>query len=269
MRRRVDDVIRQYEVTDPLKVRIDTHRRYQERSVDLDAESERLLALNGDESILDVGCGPGRFLRHLRRSGHKGRLVGLDQSRAMVAEATASARDDGFEIEGIVGDAMALPFDDGEFDWAIGRHMLYHVPDIKLALGEFARVATSGVLVSTNGRRNLPHLCNLIDDLLIAFGYTPVQMPSERFCIENADEMFQLAGLDAEVTITENALVFHEVEPILRYVMSSVPSFEISDEHTLHDMESWFRAEAQCRLDDLGGIWRDPTRAGLYILTSS
>ena len=162
---------------------------------------------------------------------------------------------------------MALPFDHGEFAWVVGRHMLYHVSDIQRALAEFARVATSRVLVSTNGRRNLPRVSDLIDDLLIAFGYAPVQMPSERFCIENADEIFQGAGLESESTITSNALVFHDVEPIMRYVMSSVPSFEISDEQTLRAMERWIRPEAQRRLDDLGGTWRDPTRAGLYILT--
>lgn len=265
MRRRVDDVQRQYAETDPLKIRIETHRLYEERSVDLDAESERLFGLRGDESILDVGCGPGKFLLHLRRGGHRGRLAGLDQSPAMIAEATASALNEGFDIEGLVGDAMQLPFEDNSFDWVSGRHMLYHVPDIEHALRGFARVAKRGVLVSTNGRRTLPLIGELIDDLLTAFGYTPVQAISERFCIENADEMFAAAGLDPALTVIDNALVFTDVEPIVRYVMSNVPSFELP-EHHVAEMESWCRTEAQHRLDNMGETWRDPKRTALYVV---
>ena len=268
MRRGVDDVKRQYAVTDPLKVRIETHRLYGERSVDLDAESERLLGLSGEESILDVGCGPARFLLHLRRNGHHGRLVGLDQSPAMIDEALATARDEGFEIDGITGDAMGLPFEEGSFDWVSGRHMLYHVPDIPQALREFARVARKGVLVSTNGRRNLPSIGELLDDLLAAFGYAPVQMPSDRFCIENAGEEFDTAGLVADETTIDNALVFTEVEPIVRYVLSSLPSFELPDEVAV-DMEHWVRSHAQRRLDGMGGTWRDQTHVGFYVATTS
>jgi ubiquinone/menaquinone biosynthesis C-methylase UbiE len=242
VRCRIHDVKRQYAVTDPLKVRIQTHRLYGERPVDLDAEAEQLLGLSGGESVLDEGCGPGKFLLHLRRGGHHGRLVAFDQSQAMIDEAHSSARDEGFEVECIVGDAMDLPFEDGSFDWVIGRHMLYHVPDIPLALRKFARVSEKGALVSTNGRRNLPRIADLIDNLLTAFGYAPVQMPSERFCIENADEQFAAAGLVAGVTTIENALVFTEVEPIVRYVKSSLPSFELPAKKA-DDMERWFRVK--------------------------
>ena len=65
MRRQVDDVQRQYAVSDPVKVRIETHRLYGERAIDLDVESARLLGLAGDENILDVGyrCSANRPIR--------------------------------------------------------------------------------------------------------------------------------------------------------------------------------------------------------------
>ncbi|MDQ4044962.1 MAG: class I SAM-dependent methyltransferase, partial [Chloroflexota bacterium] len=73
----------QYVTTDPLKVRMETHLRYSERQLDLDAECRSAMRLTGDETILDVGCGPGLFLSYLRDHGHRGRLIGLDQSKAM------------------------------------------------------------------------------------------------------------------------------------------------------------------------------------------
>jgi hypothetical protein len=144
--------------------------------------------------------------------------------------------------------------------------MLYHVPDIPLALEEFARVGSKGVLVSTNGRRNLPRVSELSDDLLVALGYTLIQLPSERFCIENAVEQFASAGLVPDVTIIDNALVFTDAQPIVQYVLSSLPPFELPDDQ-MSEMERWSRTEAQRRLADLGGTWRDPTRVGFFVVS--
>jgi trans-aconitate 2-methyltransferase len=47
------------------------------------------LALRGDEEVLDLGCGTGRVSAQLlERLGPQGRVVGVDGSAAMVAEAT-------------------------------------------------------------------------------------------------------------------------------------------------------------------------------------
>src|SRR5438876_3710507 len=88
-------VRQQYRTTDPLRTRIDTHRRFSERQIDLDAECRAALGLTGDEALLDVGCGPGDWLRYLRQTGHRGRLAGLDQSPAMIAAATATTEGSG------------------------------------------------------------------------------------------------------------------------------------------------------------------------------
>ncbi len=83
------EVRQQYQTTDPLRTRIETHRRYSERQIDLNAECRAALGLAGTESLLDVGCGPGDWPRYLRQHGHTGRLTGLDQSSAMIAAAGA------------------------------------------------------------------------------------------------------------------------------------------------------------------------------------
>jgi len=133
---RSDDVRQQYKTTDLLRIRVETHERYSEAPLDLDAECAEVLVLAGDETLLDVGCGPGVFLRYLRGRGHRGRLAGLDQSTAMVAEAGRTARDAGIAIDWFTGLADALPFADGEFTTLSARHMLYYVPDIPTALRE-------------------------------------------------------------------------------------------------------------------------------------
>jgi SAM-dependent methyltransferase len=106
-----------------------------------------LAGLRGDEVVVDVGCGNGHYLAELRRRGHVGRLLGLDLSEGM-------ARHSGVHAPTTVADAQALPVRDGAADVALCMHMLYHVPDIPLAIAELRRVVRPGgtTLVSTNGR---------------------------------------------------------------------------------------------------------------------
>ena len=68
--------------------------------------------------MLDVACGTGYLTQHLR-----GEVVGLDQSPAMVE--VASARVPGARI--VQGDAVPLPFGDGEFDRVFTGHFYGHL----------------------------------------------------------------------------------------------------------------------------------------------
>ncbi len=145
-------VRKQYGTQDKLRARIETHQKYT-AGQDLEAVVDAALALRGDESLLDVGSGPGDFPGRLWAGGHAGRLVGLDQSAGMV-EAALSKHPD---VEFVRGDVQHLPFGDAMFDVLTARHMLYHVPDIAAALSEFRRVLRPGgrFLAVTNVSDNL------------------------------------------------------------------------------------------------------------------
>jgi SAM-dependent methyltransferase len=60
--------------------------------------------------VLDVGCGTGTLLKRARRDGHRGRLVGLDPGRGMLAVARAAPG-----IEWVAGTLAAGTYD-AEFD---------------------------------------------------------------------------------------------------------------------------------------------------------
>ena len=254
------DVRRQYASSDPLVVRMRTHQLYGERLVDLDEVCYGTLDLTGNEAILDAGCGPGRFLDYIRSRDHGGRLAGLDQSAAMVAEVADLG------IDAVQGDVQALPFDGGSFDRVVARHMLYHVPDIPLALSEFRRVLRPGgsLLVTTNSNGSMPRILELIQDLLAAFDQPEWDRPDARFCIENAAGFFDDAGYTVEARVIENALVFPSPDPLVAYCVSCLPSLDI-DPTLRAEMERWLVTEAGRRFDALGGQWRDPTYAGVYV----
>ena len=121
---------------------------FQRPQLNLHASSIDLAELAGDESVLDVGCGNGRYLAELRTRGHRGFVCGADLSDGMLR----TARLDAGDVPLIVTDAQALPLASGSFDVGLMMHMLYHVPDRAKALAEIRRVVRPGgvALVLTN-----------------------------------------------------------------------------------------------------------------------
>ncbi|HEX5166449.1 MAG TPA: class I SAM-dependent methyltransferase [Thermomicrobiales bacterium] len=251
----------QYLTTDPLKVRIETHQRYSERLIDLEAESAVAFALISGESILDVGCGTGAFLSYLRRNGSQGRLVGLDRSDAMIAEAAREP-----SIEWTVGDVERLPFTDGEFDRVSARHMLYYIDDLQSALCELARVTKPNglFLATTNAARSTPLIDDLYLDLLAAFGLPRRQHAAGEFHTETALAALSTVWPHVEDIILDNACIFTSSEPIVRYVATLLPSVDGADSDMRVEMLNWLEREAASRLAVLGGIWRDPKIVGIY-----
>lgn len=105
-----------------------------------------MLELERDDRVLDVGCGPGNYTRHLAAACRDGLVVGLDASAPMVA--TASKRDERRNLAYVRGDACALPFGDGEFDAVCCVGVIHMLERPMAALDEMIRVlAPAGRLV--------------------------------------------------------------------------------------------------------------------------
>jgi ubiquinone/menaquinone biosynthesis C-methylase UbiE len=99
--------------------------------------------------VLDVACGTGIVARLVReRVGPSGKVVGVDASAAMIAEARRIAPD----LDWREGDAQALPLGEAEtFDVVICQQGLQFFPDRPRALAEMRRALAPGgrVAVST------------------------------------------------------------------------------------------------------------------------
>jgi SAM-dependent methyltransferase len=106
-----------------------------------------LLELRPGQRVLDVGCGSGVVTRDMaRRVSPGGRAVGIDPSAEFLAIARDLAREAGLDavVEFRDGNALALPFGDGEFDAALAATVLVHVPGGDGAIPEMARVVRPG-----------------------------------------------------------------------------------------------------------------------------
>lgn len=87
-------------------------------------------------SALDVACGSGKLTAELAALARNGRVVGLDFSPQMLEV----ARRDHPEIQFIEGDALNLPFNDGEFDASTIAFGLRNLADPIHGLSEMHRV---------------------------------------------------------------------------------------------------------------------------------
>ena len=87
---------------------------------------------------LEVGCGEGRVSRDLAARGHL--VVGLDASPTLLR----LAQDEHPEGDYVLGDAAALPFEDGAFDLVVAFNSLMDVQDMPGAVAEAARVLEAG-----------------------------------------------------------------------------------------------------------------------------
>jgi demethylmenaquinone methyltransferase/2-methoxy-6-polyprenyl-1,4-benzoquinol methylase len=98
---------------------------------------------------LDVACGTGLLTRHL-----PGEVVALDQSESMVA--VAAERMPGVRV--VQGDAVPLPFTDGEFERVFTSHFYGHLlpGERERFVDEARRVGEQLVMVDSARREDLP-----------------------------------------------------------------------------------------------------------------
>ena len=136
----------------------------------LTVDFDRLELRPGDR-VLDMGCGAGRHAFEMYRRG--GDVVAFDQDGdelAGVLDLFGAMRDagevpDGAEADILQGDALSLPFADGEFDRVVASEVLEHIPADTDAIAELARVLRPGGTMAVTVPRWLPEkVCWALSD---------------------------------------------------------------------------------------------------------
>ena len=103
------------------------------------------------DRLLDVCCGSGDLaFQGAKAVGQVGEVIGLDFCAELLAIAAGRKKRKcpQLPMQWIQGDALALPFDDREFDGATMGYGLRNVLDIPQALGELLRVLKPGKKVA-------------------------------------------------------------------------------------------------------------------------
>jgi len=98
----------------------------------------------GGGAVLDVGCGTGEITARLAELYAEATFVGVDLEESHLARARARCARFGDRIRFEIGDAQALPFGDGAFDYVVCRHVLQAVADPARVIAEIVRVMRPG-----------------------------------------------------------------------------------------------------------------------------
>jgi ubiquinone/menaquinone biosynthesis C-methylase UbiE len=97
-------------------------------------------------SLLDIGTGPGRLLVKIHQQSPDMRLVGIDSSPSMVAEAQKNMVKAG--VSGAIGirdgNASQIPFDGDSFDIVVSQWSVHHWKHPVEGLNEVYRVLKPG-----------------------------------------------------------------------------------------------------------------------------
>jgi SAM-dependent methyltransferase len=203
---------------------------YQRPKLDLPPAVLGLIALRGDETVADVGCGNGAYLAELDRRGHAGPVLGVDLSAGMLAAARSRAP----RASLIAADAAALPLCDDASDLTLAMHMLYHLPEPANAVRELRRITRPGgqVLVVLNGEDHLRELRDLISAARrIVSGWEPP--PRERLRLDAGEVL--LASQFASVTRRDftSELLVPGPEPVEACVRSMIITQDQADPRAL------------------------------------
>ncbi|UTW46407.1 methyltransferase domain-containing protein [bacterium SCSIO 12696] len=114
-------------------------------------ESYEVMGAREGGSYLDLGCGTGDDAIELAKiAGPSGRVVGVDNSAVMIAEAQQKAQQAGVHVEFIQGSGEALEFPDNSFDGCRADRVFQHLPDRKAVLAEMIRVTRPGGKILIN-----------------------------------------------------------------------------------------------------------------------
>jgi SAM-dependent methyltransferase len=116
-------------------------REIEEQQLPTYEEAIRRVGLRAGDSVLEVGCGTGVFLRLASDEGAQ--VFGLDASEALLE----LARERVPEADLRVGDMQFLPYDDDRFDVIAGFNSFFFAADMVAALREAGRVAKPRALV--------------------------------------------------------------------------------------------------------------------------
>jgi SAM-dependent methyltransferase len=211
-----------YATDDHLSTRIRIHDQYSVPRINFADWVLSRVQWRGDETVLDVGSGPGGYFAETWARIPNGRLIAGDLSFGMARQAAKHPK------AGAVlnADVQHLPFPDDSFDVVLANHMLFHVPDLDTALTEIHRVLkpTGLMVASTNSTYNMPELDQLVRrayGLLGARGVEPESDPVTGFSLEDgamyaARHFFAVARYDLP-----GAFVFPTAQPVIDYVNSA------------------------------------------------
>ena len=178
-----------------------------------------LVPVEASATILDAGCGWGRFTWPLIEEfgvASPG-ITCADSSLGMLETAAAEAKQRRHRPKFVTAEIQALPFPSAHFTGVMANHVLYHLPHISEGVLELARVVKEDgwLLATTNSDNvNVPVLefhYSALDKLGIAYE-TEAQSP---FSMENGGKILGQGFADVDQVYFEDEVRYATAKDFL------------------------------------------------------
>jgi 2-polyprenyl-3-methyl-5-hydroxy-6-metoxy-1,4-benzoquinol methylase len=196
----------------------------------VDRKFARIMALVSEQlparSLLDAGCGDGRFLAATARLPNAPDvLAGCDISGRILETAAETIAREGRTAELVPANLERLPFPDEAFDVVLCVQVIEHLVAPQLGVDQLARVLSPGgalVLSTDNADNRVSKALNMPRSAVVrALGlvgrFQKVSFPHTSFTRANVRELLSRSGLVIE---HEETLKFHidnlDVAPVKR-----------------------------------------------------
>lgn len=223
----------QYKDASNLNARIRLHQRFSTNRTSWHRWIFEQMNIDPASRILELGCGPGYFWKmNLDRIPLDCQITLSDFSPGMLQEARNNLAGSPQPFSFQVIDAQSIPFEASSCDCVIANHMLYHVPDRPRAFSEIHRILKPAghFYATTNGKTHLQEIRWLMQRAGLSFFGRMVGNSSSHFSLEDAAEQMAPWFEQIEIRRRENALVVTEAEPLIAFMLSSLPSSAVNAE---------------------------------------
>lgn len=207
---------RYYETGSSLKAKNLAASRH---GVDFPRWAVALLSLSDAPSVLDVGCGWGRFsIPLLELAGSRPvTLTCVDIWPGMVASCRQTLSEAGLSARFSAADARQLPFRADSFDLVMANHMLYELDDVRAAARELARVTRpEGQLLATTYADSVRvPLLDFHRDALMSLGITPATEAPSTFSLENGADILAAVFETVDTHVLDDVTELGDAGPLL------------------------------------------------------
>jgi ubiquinone/menaquinone biosynthesis C-methylase UbiE len=217
------NVQKAYATDQHLSVRYQVHQKYSVPRIDFRQWVLDRIQWQGNETVLDLGCGPGVYADAVYQHAPKATYYGLDFSAGMLSKHPLPNRL-------IQADAQVLPFADNAFDVVMANHMLYHLSDIDAALKDIHRILKPGgiVIAATNSSDTMPQFRDLYKRAIMVLTSPGKQVvvpqpASHAFTLESGVRQLSRQFYGVVRYDLPGAFVFDTAEPVMSYLESSRP----------------------------------------------
>ena len=199
------------------------HNRYRTNPRSMIDHMLAALELSGTEELLDLGCGNGFVLEHLRPHLAGGRIVGLDVAPAMLAAAAVRLAGVATPCDWVEASADDLSaFSANSFDRVLATYMMHYVPDIDRCLSEVRRVLRSGgkFLLTTNRFDSMLEMFQVHFEALRSMNapsYLFKATPKRRISLDNGAEYLARHFENVDVMVWQDQLRFSNAIPYMEF----------------------------------------------------